>query len=145
MPTLNGRALSQSRFIVTSTAFPGAYFTEFAGLDYQRQTGTYSDGLEFQRFYTIGTSVLEPMTMTIPLSEEPQTDIISYQKNNPCESFIVAVTPVNCDGEEITVNNATLYFTGCQITRTQAYQVNRNEATVSTIQISFVADNFYFD
>ncbi len=145
MPTLNGRALSQSRFIVTSTAFPGAYFTEFGGLNLESQTSTYADGLEFKRFYVIGTSVLNSMSLTIPLSEEPQTDIISYQKDNPCESFIVAVTPVSCDGEEITVNNATLYFTGCQITQTQAYQVNRNDATISTIQLTFVADDFYFD
>lgn len=144
MPTLSVPPVAQSQFTVTSTAFPGSYFTMFSGLEDSSETTTYADGQDFRIFYHLGLSKLSEMTLEIPFSPTLHEGLVLYKKNNPCSRFIVAVTPVNCDGSNVvSAANTTLFLTGCQMVSVKAYEVNRESAATSKIIFKFVADDYY--
>lgn len=144
MPSLSVPPISESQFTVTTTAFPGSYFTKFSGLEDKSETQTYADGLDFRVYYLIGLSQLSAMTLEIPFSPTLHNGLILYKKQNPCSRFVTAITPVNCTGDSIQSSaDTTLYLTGCQITDIKAYTVDRGSAKASTIEFSFVADDYY--
>lgn len=144
MPSLSVPPIAQSRFIVTSTAFPGSFFTKFSGLEDASENSTYADGQDFRLFYLLGLSKLAEMTIDIPHSPTLHEDLILYKKENPCSRFVVAITPVNCDGTEIqSATNTTLFLTGSQLTKVQAFQVDRNSSAPAMITLTFVSDDYY--
>lgn len=144
MPTLSVRPQSQSQFTVTTTIFPGTYFTKFSGLNDTSENVTYPDGLEFKKFYVLGLATLQAMSIEIPHSPVLHEELLLFKRNNPCTSFVLAITPVNCDGTEIQSSvNTTLFLTGCQLTGVTAYQVDRNAAAISMIKLDFVADDYF--
>ena len=144
MPSLSVPPISQSQFKVSSSAFPGTYFTKFSGIEDASETSTYADGLDFRVFYLLGLSKLNEMTLEIPFSPTIHEDLILYKKRNPCSRFVVTVTPVECDGNAInSAADTTLYLTECQMTKVQAMTVDRNSSAPSTITLSFVADDYY--
>ena len=144
MPSLTTPPVLTSQFIVTANIFPGSYFTQFSGLKDKNEVTTYADGLDFRKFQLVGLATLEAMTLTIPYAPGIHEDLILRKKNNPCERFVLSVTPVNCNREVIESNeNLTLYLTGCQLSGVEAYAVDRTATTLSTIQLDFVADDYY--
>ena len=144
MPTLSVPPISQSQFTVTSTAFPGTYFTKFSGIEDSSESTTYADGLDFRLFYLLGLSSLGEMTIDIPHSPELHEDLILYKKENPCSRFVTVITPVNCDGTSISSSARTaLYLTECQMTKVNAFTVDRGSSSPAIIQLSFVADDYY--
>lgn len=147
MPSLTSPPLVKSQFIVTSSIFPGLTFTVFNGLSDTSTVTDYADGLEFRRFNLVGPPKLDPMTITIPFSPEDNKDLIEYQRNNPCQRFVLSVTPVICNPNSSTqfveVAGNTLYITGCQLTSVKAYSVDRSSTDVSVIELGFVGDDYY--
>ena len=143
MPTLSAPPIPQSRFKITSSAFPGTYFTKFSGIEDASENSTYADGLDFRLFYLLGLSKLNEMTIEIPFSPTIHDELILYKKENPCSRFTVVITPLECDGTNLASSRKiALQLTSCQLTKVQAYTVDRNNSTPSMITLSFVADDY---
>lgn len=145
MPSLNSPPVTKSQFIVTSTFAPGSRFTKFTGLIDKSDTVTYADGELYRRFHLVGPPTIQEMTLTIPYSPEEHEDIILYKKNNPCARFIVVVQPTECTGLEFVQGSSALYITGCQMTEVKTHEVDRNAVELATIEVKFVADDYYID
>ena len=144
MPSLSVPPITQSQFTVSTSAFPGTFFTKFSGIEDASENSTYADGLDFRLFYLIGLSKLGEMTIEIPHSPVLHEDLILYKKENPCSRFTTNIVPVNCDGSRIrSAANTNLVLTGCQMTKVQAFQVDRNSSTPASIVLSFVSDDYY--
>lgn len=144
MPTLNAPPIAKSLFTVTTTAFPGTYFTKFSGLDDKAETSTYADGLDLRMYYVKGLAKLSEMTLELPFSPGLNSDIIMYQKNNPCSRFITVVTPAVCKGNIVKATGKNvLYLTSCQMTGVKAYEADLNSSELSYISLTFVADDYY--
>lgn len=137
------RPSTQSQFWVTASPW-SHYFTSFSGIRDTAATGNYSDGVR-QRVYNLkGVKTLAEMTISTPFDPVIHTDIVDFWKSHGCEFITVTVSPVTCGEDPQPLGTRQIILPDAQLTSLNFGQVDRTSGNPSTIEITFVSDNFLY-
>lgn len=138
------RPSTQSQYYVQASPF-SHYFTSFTGIRDTAATSNYADGLR-QRVYNLkGPKVLSEMTVTTPFDPVQHADVLDFWKSSGCEFITLTITPVTCGEDPQPLGTRTLIIPDAQITAVNGFTVDRTSGQPSTLEITFVGDNFTYN
>jgi hypothetical protein len=137
------RPSTQSQFWVQATPW-SHYFTSFSGIQDTAATSQYADGIR-QRVYQLkGVKTLREATISTPFDPRVHFDIVDFWKSHGCEYVGITITPVTCGEDPRPLGSRTIQIPDAQFTALSFGQVDRTSGNPSTIEMTFVMDNFLF-
>ena len=72
------------------------------------------------------------------------SDVVDFWKSHGCEFITVQITPVTCGEDPQPLGTRTIILPDAQLTSLNFGQVDRSSGNPSTIEITFVSDNFLY-
>jgi hypothetical protein len=87
---------------------------------------------------------LSEMTISSPWDPQKMSDVVDFWKSHGCEFITVQITPVTCGEDPQPLGTRTIILPDAQLTSLNFGQVDRSSGNPSTIEITFVSDNFLY-
>lgn len=137
------RPATQSQFWVQASPF-SHYFTSFSGIKDTASTSQYADGVRGRIFQLRGPKTISEATVSTPFDPEKHYDIVDFWKAYNCEFITLTVTPVTCGEDPSPRGQRAIVIPDAQITVLSFGQVDRTSGNASTLELTFVMDNFTF-
>jgi hypothetical protein len=137
------RPSTQSQFHVQASPW-AHYFTSFSGIRDTAATSQYADGVRQRVFNLKGAKTLAEMTISTPFDPIQHADIIDFWKSHGCEFITVTITPVTCGEDPQTLGNRVIILPDVQLTSVNFGAVDRTSGQPSTIEVTFVSDNYLY-
>ena len=138
------RPSTQAQYWVQASPW-SHYFTSFTGIRDTASTSQYADGIR-QRIYQLkGPKTLAEATLSTPFDPLVHFDMVDFWKQHGCEFITVQVTPVTCGENPQPLGSRTIIVPDAQFTSLTFGQVDRTSGNPSTIEMTFVMDNFTFN
>jgi len=117
----------------------------FTGIKDTAVTSPYADGSTQRVFQLKGPKTLTEMTLSTPFDPTVHYDIVDFWKSNGCEFVTLQVTPVTCSEDPQPLGTRTIIVPDAQMTSLTFGSVDRTSGNPSTIEITFVGDNFTYN
>lgn len=134
---------SQSQYYVQASPWQ-FYFTSFTGIKDTAAATSYPDGVR-QRVYNVkGPKTLAEMTIASPFDPIQHYSIVDFWKSHGCEFVSLTITPVTCGEDPQPLGSRQIIIPDAQMTSLNFGQVDRTSGNPSTIEITFVGDNFLY-
>lgn len=150
--------LTEAQFLVSFDKFGSFLFTEKSGGDWDAESSEYANGSGMDIYNLIGPRKVTPLTLKAPWDPtfQAQLDPIIFYWS--CDSGVIKVTPVDCQGAIGSSPNATntslnipgvkafpigapYIYTGCKIKKYTTPKVDRKSATAAMIELEFVVNS----
>lgn len=121
------------------------YFTSFSGITDTAATSQYADGMRQRVKQLKGIRTLREATISTPFDPRIHFDIVDFWKTSGCEFSTVTITPVTCGEDPQQLGSRTIIIPDAQFTSVTFGAVDRTSGNPSTIEITFVMDNFTYN
>lgn len=138
------RPATQSQYWVQASPF-SHFFTSFSGIKDTAATSQYADGVRGRIFQLRGPKTLSESTISTPFDPEKHYDIVDFWKAYNCEFITVTITPVTCGEDPQPRGQRAIIIPDAQISVLSFGQVDRSSSNVSTLELTFVMDNFTYN
>jgi hypothetical protein len=137
------KPIVQSQFFVQASPF-AHYFLSFSGIRDTAATSQYASGFT-QRVYNLkGPKTLSECTVSAAWDPVQMADIVDYWKASTCDFLSLTITPVTCGENPQPLGTRTIIIPDAQMTSLNFGQVDRTSGNPSTIELTFVGDNFLY-
>lgn len=138
------RPSTQSQFWVQASPW-SHYFTSFSGIRDTAANSQYADGVRQRVFQLKGVKTLQEATISTPFDPRVHYDMVDFWKSHGCEFVTITVTPVTCGEDPQPLGSRTIIIPDAQFTSLSFGQVDRTSGAPSTIEMTFVMDNFTYN
>jgi len=99
-----------------------------------------------QRVFQLkGVKTLQEATISTPFDPNVHYNMVDFWKSHGCEFVTITVTPVTCGENPQPLGSRTIIIPDAQFTSLSFGQVDRTSGTPSTIEMTFVMDNFTYN
>lgn len=138
------RPTTQSQYHVQASPFEH-YFLSFSGIRDTAATSNYADGTRQRVFNLKGVKTLAEMTLSAAFDPLVHYDIVDFWKSHGCDFITLTITPVTCGEDPTPLGTRQIIVPDAQMTSLNFGQVDRTSGNPSTIELTFVGDNFTYN
>lgn len=138
------RPATQSQFYIQASPF-AHYFTSFNGIRDTAATSQYADGIRQRTFNLKGPKTLAEMTVSTPFDPVQHADVLDFWKSHGCDFITLTITPVTCGEDPQPLGTRTLIIPDAQLTSVNGFTIDRTSGQPSTLELTFVGDNFTYN
>lgn len=138
------RPSTQSQFWVQASPWKH-YFTSFSGIRDTAANSQYADGQRQRVFQLKGVKTLQEATIMTPFDPRVHYDMVDFWKSSGCEFVTITITPVTCGEDPQPLGSRTIIIPDAQFTSLNFGAVDRTSGAPSTIEMTFVMDNFTYN